>query len=94
MHYLGLQFAILETDCKPLVDRLSSSTINHTELGDLIFNCKHLLRLNPTFKFQFVKRQTNEAAHKLSRVAATTTCSQVFSFLPDCISSNIINEMS
>lgn len=91
---MGLDHAIFETDCKGLVDRLHSTMVDHTELGDLIFSCKYLLRLNPHFKVQFVKRQANGVAHALARVSATRACSHVFSYLPDCILSIIINEMS
>lgn len=69
---LGLQKVIFETDSKSLVvDRLSSSTIDHTELGDILFICKHLLRLNPQFKVHF-------CAHKLVKVAATIAYSLVY----------------
>lgn len=91
---LGFQHAILETGSKALVDRLNSSIIDHTELGDLILACKNLLSLNPHFKVQFARRQANRAAHTLARVAATSACSHIFSFIPDCIASVIINEIS
>lgn len=63
---------IFETDSKSLVvDRLSSSTIDHTELVIYFFICKHLLRLNPQFKVHF-------CAHKFVRVAATIAYSLVY----------------
>lgn len=91
---MGFDHAIIETDCKALVVRLSSHAQDFTELGDLIFSCSYLLRLNPHFKVHFVKRKTNKVAHSLARVAATTACSHIFSQLLDCISPFIINEMS
>lgn len=91
---LGYEEAILEFDCKLLVDHLHSSIEDHTEFGDLVMQCKYLLSFKPLFKVHFIKRQANEVAHKLARMAATTACTRVFSLVPDCIASLIINEMS
>lgn len=90
----GYEEAILESNCKLLVDHLHSSIEDHTEFGDFVMQRKHLLRFKPLFKVHFIKRQANGVAHKLAWVAATTACSRVFNFVPDCIASLIMNEMS
>lgn len=80
---MGFEEAILETDCKLLVDHISSpAVVDYPEFGSLVLHCRVLLSLNPTFKVHFVKRHANKVAHGLFRVAATTACSHAFSSIP------------
>lgn len=60
-----------------------------TEFGNLILACMDILCFNQNFKVEFVRRQANENAHTLARVAPTNACTHVFS--PLLISSLKIN---
>lgn len=47
LHQLNVDFAIVETDCKLVVDNTNSSATDLTEFGDLIKSCKNFLSLKP-----------------------------------------------
>lgn len=93
LHELELDFVVIETDAKLVVDCLNSDAEDTTEFGSLITACRTILLNKPGFKVGFIKRQANEVAHTLARAAPLNACTRVFSYLPNCISSLIINEM-
>lgn len=75
---LNLQNVLFELDAKQVVDSLSSRVIDLSEIGSVIFECKRLLSLNPTFGVGYVRRQANVVAHSLARVATFWSRPQVF----------------
>lgn len=57
-----------------------------------IYN-RNLQKISQLSKVVFVKRQTNMVAHSLARVVIVESCSQVFTSIPSCIATFIMNEM-
>jgi len=52
----GLHYVEFETDCKPVADALSLPTTPHSELGDIISQCKSLIANNSDYVVSFVRR--------------------------------------
>jgi hypothetical protein len=65
-----------------------------SELGDVIRDCQ---RLHNSFftnsRVEFIRRQANEVAHALARVATSLASFHIFIEIPTCIHHIIINEM-
>lgn len=53
-----------------------------------------LLNLHCNFEVKFIRRHANMVAHNLAIAAISYVGRQVFDFVPPCISSLLINEMS
>lgn len=73
-----------------------SQLTDRKEFGQIIHACKDILSnsMHKTkIKVMVVKRQVNEVAHTLARVASVNDISQVYSTLPSCISHLVFNEM-
>jgi len=49
----------IDSDSKGVVDRINSASVNVPELGDIIKECRQLLRDNPTYVIGFAK-ETNQ----------------------------------
>jgi len=43
-------------DCKPVVDTIVESSINHSEFGNIMATCRALIYQFPNFKISFVRR--------------------------------------
>jgi hypothetical protein len=65
-----------------------------SDLGEIIIDCE---QLHNTFfknsKVEFIRRQTNETAHALARVALSLANFHIFIDLLVCIHNIIINKM-
>lgn len=80
--WLALKFAMnmcltevyFESDCKILVDKVSSNSVDLSEAGVLINECRQLLLFNQTYHLVFVRRQANVVAHSLVRIATSFSC--------------------
>nr|KYP31420.1 hypothetical protein KK1_048281 [Cajanus cajan] len=84
----------VETDCKQVADHLNSPQVLHSEYGIIINQCRSLLRSHQNLQVRFIRRQANRVAHTLARVARSSASHHFFNFIPPCIASLIINEMS
>jgi hypothetical protein len=63
----GLDNAIFETNCLPLVHRLNSSTMDISYVDIVGAGIKHMVRGFTLISFRRVKRVHNEAAHHLAK---------------------------
>lgn len=79
---------MFETNCKELVDRISKSIPDLTELGVLVQRCKTILRFNPIFNVCFVKRQVNGI-----RIFPSLPSLYNFNHVLSCVEHLILNEM-
>jgi ribonuclease HI len=94
VHELNLGPIDFELDSKRVVDSFSSSRPDATEFGDIIKNCKscHSNFYNDS-SVEFIRRQANEVAHNLAKVALFSASSQVLVDIPHCIEHILLNEM-
>jgi ribonuclease HI len=65
----GIYNVTFESDSKIVVDAISSTCFGSSEFFVLISVIKSMLIFYPNFEVKFSKRQTNKAAHILSRTA-------------------------
>lgn len=59
----------VETDCLVVVQLIRSTAPMRSRLGQVIEDCRDLIRLNNNFKLYFVKRSANMSAHELAQVS-------------------------
>lgn len=62
---LHLQNMVIESDCKMVVDGLMQQSANVTEFGSIIDKCKQKLISIQNCSAGFIRRQTNQVAHKI-----------------------------
>lgn len=65
---VGVSSAIIELDCKMVIDGLDNRISNKTEFGVVLNDCRNLLNCYSNYQVRFVKRQTNLVAHVLAKV--------------------------
>ncbi|GAU49592.1 hypothetical protein TSUD_407630 [Trifolium subterraneum] len=59
-----------EVDCKRVVDSLHSNKNHASDLGAIIIDCRRILATSLTNSHvKFIRRQANEAAHRLAKAA-------------------------
>jgi hypothetical protein len=79
---------------KRVVDCLHSDTVNVSELGAIISDCRRILATDlVNSHVRFIRRQSNEVAHSLARLAPLLANFHIFSDILTCIKTIIINEM-
>ncbi|XP_045831364.1 uncharacterized protein LOC123922710 [Trifolium pratense] len=66
---LGYNKVVFELDCKIVVDDVNKMSINQSEYGSIIQNCRTLLHHYNDFIVVFTRRQANGSAHALARAA-------------------------
>ncbi|GAU26189.1 hypothetical protein TSUD_354110 [Trifolium subterraneum] len=94
MNEIQLTNVDLEMDCKRVVDSLYSSRTYRSDLGDILSDCRTILSTSlVNSHVKFIRRQANEAAHRLARVATSLASFHNFIDLPTCITDVILNEM-
>jgi ribonuclease HI len=91
---LEYQNVMFELDCKTVVEDVHSSKVNYSEYGLLIDDCKSLLSNHTNYLVVFTRRQTNGSAHALARAALSHASRITFHYIPNCIATFIMNEIS
>ncbi|KAH1210860.1 hypothetical protein GmHk_15G045071 [Glycine max] len=81
---MGLSNVIFEMD-KTIVDKVHYNSLNETEVGIFIRECRIILDSNQTFNIGFLRRQHNGVAHASARVAPYFSCSQYSNHAPTCV---------
>jgi hypothetical protein len=77
-----------------VVDSLHSNKLDASEFGDIIAHCRKLFSLfYSNSSVEFIRRQTNEIAHKLSKAATYVASPQILVNIAHCIEHLLINEM-
>ncbi|CAJ2636114.1 unnamed protein product [Trifolium pratense] len=94
VHDLQLENVDFELDSRNVVTRFHSKHPNTSELGDIIKDC---VRVYNTYfrnsRIEFIRRQANEVAHALARVATSLASFHLFIDVPICIGNIVNNEM-
>ncbi|XP_058778870.1 uncharacterized protein LOC131652897 [Vicia villosa] len=95
VHELGFDNMDFELDAKRVVDNVTNPKPNDSDFGAITGECNRLMALlfrNSHVKF--VRRQANEVAHALARVAPSFASFHNFLEIPTCIQNIVINEMN
>ncbi|MCI22711.1 pentatricopeptide repeat-containing protein, partial [Trifolium medium] len=72
-----------EMDCKRVVDSLYSSRTYNSDLGDILSDCRTILATSlVNSHVKFIRRQANDVAHKLARVATAQASFHNFIDIP------------
>jgi len=83
-----------ELDSKITRDDFHSRMTYITEFGNIIDECREQFFSSFTnSRVEFIRRQTNMAAHALAREAISLTSPTIYYAIPQCIESTIIDEM-
>jgi len=93
VHQLHLGPIDFELDAKKVVDSFSSAHQDVTEFGMIIHNCKTIFeQYYVNSSIEFVRRQANEATHRLAKAVTSSASFQILVEIPDCIEHILINE--
>ena len=77
-----------------VVDSFKSQNSDANEFGNIIYNCKTLFsNFYENSRVEFVRRQANEVAHSLAKVALLSASSQLLVTILHCIEHILIYEM-
>jgi ribonuclease HI len=90
---LGLNRVVFESDCQVVVNAVLNNSSYMNELGTLLSNCRTLLLSNASYALAYIRRQANIVAHNLARASILHVSPSIFLHPPDCIHSNILDEM-
>lgn len=71
---LEVDHVYIEMDSSRVVQGLNSLSMDASEYGFILSNCRQLFSNLPNFHVSFVKRQANLVAHSLARAAADFAC--------------------
>jgi len=91
-----LQFANVdfEVDSKRVADYFNKGRGDVTEFGSIMDSSIQLCSSYSTNSHvEFIRRQTNEVAHELTKAATSSTSFRIFNEIPTCITDLIFNEM-
>uniref|UniRef100_A0A803NKP9 RNase H type-1 domain-containing protein n=1 Tax=Cannabis sativa TaxID=3483 RepID=A0A803NKP9_CANSA len=65
---IHLPLDVLLTDCKSIVDKLTSCNWNNSVLDDVLVNVENLLSFSPRLAICYVHKDSNVIAHKLAKL--------------------------
>jgi hypothetical protein len=68
-------------------------SINQSEYGSIIQNCRTLLHHYNDFIVVFDRRQANSSAHALARTTLSHAFRNTFNVIPNYIATIVMNEM-
>lgn len=68
---LGSSHVDFERDCREVVLAATSSEVYASKLYPIIYDIHDLMRTQPNWIVQYAPRETNHAAHNLSRIACS-----------------------
>jgi ribonuclease HI len=73
------------SDCLSVIQRINSTMVDRSSVGVIIQDIKSLASNFESISFSHVRRQCNESAHILARLAESFISSTFRNFAPDCI---------
>jgi hypothetical protein len=65
-----------------------------TDFSVLLCACKTLLMLLQNLRISFIRRQANNIIHLLARASLSFASHQEFDYVPSCIETILMNEIS
>ncbi|XP_062020933.1 uncharacterized protein LOC133737384 [Rosa rugosa] len=93
---LGVNSAIIETDCLVAVHAISSPFEDLSGLSNLIVDIKDILQTWPLFIFVHVSRQANRVAHRLANISFDSDIKTEYWFnhAPDFLSDALLYDLN
>lgn len=82
--------AIIESGCKCIIEGIKENYIAHTELGVIVYLCKHRLFSFLNFETNFVRKQANFVVHLLVRAAKFHICHQIYYYILSYIETHLL----
>jgi len=92
--YFEVSSVSIELDCKQVVDGISNNLSTNSIFGAIMNTCKVSLMNHQNFKISFITRRANNVTHLLVKATLSYASSQVPDYMPSCIKTTVINEMS
>jgi len=91
---LHINNVVFESDSKRVVDSFHSNRKDEYDFGAIIRECRNSFSSFFTnSQVEFIRRQANEVTHSLARAAPLLPSFHLFTEMPHCIDSIIVNEM-
>jgi hypothetical protein len=91
---LSLDHVDLASDSKTVTDAFHKQPPDITEFGQVLSTARRIFTSSFTnSRVEFNRRQANEVAHALARVAPFSASPTIYIDVPHCIEQIIINEM-
>jgi ribonuclease HI len=90
---IGVHRVVLEGDAKQIVDAVNANSASWSRFGHLIDDTRRILESFSQWKCQFVRREANEAAHRLAKAATIDVNDRIWRDAPpSCISDIVLME--
>ena len=84
----------IELDWELVIDDVLDKSTNQSEFDKIMSDCWMFLSNYPSFKINFVRRQTNFVANSLTKTSKLyATIFDYISSLPSCIFNTLMNEI-
>lgn len=87
---LGVHEVELESDSKLTVNAIVGNTPNYLEVGNILQECRELMKDRPDLMVSFVRKQANRVAHLLARVPCEADSFHVFFSPPQSVLESIL----
>lgn len=91
---LGIVNVVVECDSMLTVQALQKESPNYLEVGNILQDCRILLKDRPDIRISFVKKQANKVAHLLARVPCEASCFNDFISPPCSVLESIVYDAS
>lgn len=91
---MSLSKVSIELDCKQMVHYITRRLNINSTFGAINDICKTSLRIYQNFKLGFIRKQANSVCHLLARTSLSYTSSHIHDYMPSCIDTVLMNEMS
>jgi hypothetical protein len=89
----GFRKVILVSDCLSLINRISSSVKDRSDLGTVVGDIKSLKTDFESCCFRFSSRRSNVVAHKLARSSELLLCNLSVGVIPELIRVELCNDV-
>ena len=67
--YMGWTMVTIESDCLVVVQMIRSSAPMRSRIGQVVQECREIIKEANNLKLYFIKRSANMPAHKLAHVS-------------------------
>lgn len=77
--------AMVESDSLLFVNAITCDKNNLLELGEVIEDCRQILRDSPHISIHFIRRMANKVAHEIARITCLVNSEIIFTIPPTCL---------
>lgn len=91
---LPYQHITVESDSLLAVRAINNSHDNVLEVGFMLDECRVIVQSRPGLSINFAKRQANQAAHLMARVACLPDCQSTYTSPPSVLLETLLYDAS